>query len=290
MKIKNLAISDVKKGDFYRLSYPIQPDLYETLEKGLPGIPLLIVDRDLDIIFGHDYFYLQQTKNKKTVKALQIDIDKSEALYLNYNLKKKLTGLNLYEKIVFLKKSTKNNLNIYQKSELDIPVNSELLEKLNILLDPPIKDLLMTGKLALKSALKLVDFNQSDATRIINLFEMIHFSNNQQLQILELIRETTFREKTTADHLFQRINLEKLMSQEMPQKKIIQELFRLRYPLFSEFEEQWETTIHKVGLPENFSISHFPFFDKNQVEVRIKLKDIKEIQGFLKTLKKIFES
>ena len=289
MKIKNVQLSDLKPTDKFLLSFPLKPELYYQLWEKFAHLPLIIINEENDIIFGIDFFRFLESQMVQEINVLQMNIADKEALILNYNLKEKFTGVNLYEKLVFTRKiiPLAPAEEIYQKTGLDIPINKELLEKLDLLLSTAFRDALLHEHISLKTGLKLCDFSPEDCDVLLEIFSKIPFSSSHQLKILEMVEEILYRDKCSLAEIFEKLNIHQHLELERPQKNIIDELYKYRYPLYTETEEKWQEEIKALDLPGNIRVTHYPFFEKKQLELTIQVKDEDE---FKKLIKKITSS
>jgi hypothetical protein len=219
--------------------------------------------------------------------VLQLNISEKDALILNYNLKEKFTGLNLYEKLVFIKKvmPLAGEAEIYRKTGLDITINRELLEKLDLLLSTAFRDALIHDHISLKSGLKLCDFQPEDSDVLLELFGRVPFSSSHQLKILEMAGEILFRDKCVLEDIFEKLGIRQYMEEEKPQKKVIDELFKWRYPNYVEAEKKWQQEIKNLDLPGNVKVMHYPFFEKKQMELTVQVQDVDELKKLIEKLK-----
>ncbi|NIM13421.1 MAG: hypothetical protein GTO45_15000 [Candidatus Aminicenantes bacterium] len=288
MEIKKIKLDDLREVDKYMLSFPIRPGFYGELREKFAGLPFIIVNKENEIIFGIDYYHYLKTKNVVQVDVVRMDIPVKDALILNYNLKEKLTGLNLYEKLVFIKKITPlvEAVEIYRKTGLDITnINQELLGKLDVLLGDKFRDVLMDGAVTLRSALKLCDFQPEDREVLVDLFSNVSFTASHQQKILEMVEEVIFRDKCSLEEIFEKLEISKYMEMEKPQKAIIDVLFTYRYPVYSEAEKQWQEEVKGLDLPDNIKVTHYPFFEKKGLEVTIHVPDTTELKKMIEKIK-----
>ena len=289
MEIKNLKLDDLKAEEKYCLSFPLKPELYNELREKLAGLPFIIINTENEIIFGIDTYHFLRSSGVTYGDALQIDISHKEALILNYNLKEKLTGLNLYEKLVFIKRviPLAEKSEIYRKTGLDINLNRELVEKLDLLLSTTFRSSLMDETICLKTGLKLCDFHPDDREALLDLFIKILFTTSFQLKILELAEEILFRDKCSMEEIFKKLNIKRYIDTDMekPQKRIIDALFKYRNPIYMESEAKWEEEIKGLNLPDNMKVTHFPIFEKKQLELKINLQDIYNLKKFIEKIK-----
>lgn len=293
MKTEKIKLYELKAVDKFLLSFPLRPERYKELRKTLPGFPAIIVNTAGEMVFGLDYYHYLQSKGEMAADVLRLDISDKDALILAYNLKDKLTDVNLYEKLVFIKKATAAVTGdgmamalaeIYGRTALDITVNRELLEKLGLLLSNGFRNCLMEEAVSLKSALKLCDFLAADRGQLIELFTAVPFSSSHQLKILEMAEEILFREKCPLADVFEKLELRSYMDMEKPQKKIIDALFRYRNPVYTAGETAWEEEIKNLNLPAHIKVTHYPFFEKRDLELTIQLKDKEALKRLVQEL------
>jgi hypothetical protein len=286
MNIKNVKLADLKPVDKFLLSFPLRPELYYELREKFAHIPFIIVNKEDEIIFGIDYYRLLESRMIPETAVLQVNISEKDALILNYNLKEKFTWLNLYEKLVFVKKITPlaGEAEIYQKTGLDITINPELLEKLDLLLSTAFRDALIHEHISLKSGLKLCVFQPEGCDVLLALFGRVSFSTSHQLKILEMTEEILFRDKCCLEDIFEKLGISEYLDLEKPQKKIIDELFKYRYPIYNEAEEKWQEEIKNLRLPDKMKVTHYPFFEKKQIELTIQLQDAEELRKLIEKL------
>jgi len=289
MEIKNVQLDDLKAEEKYWLSFPLRPELYNELREKFAGLPLIIINRENEIIFGIDYYHFLRSTDVLYADVLQIDISPKDALILNYNLKESLTGLNLYEKLVFIKRvmPLAEPSEIYRKTGLDINVNKELVEKLDLLLSTTFRRSFVEETIGLKTELKLCDFLPDDRETLLDLFAKIPFTTSHQLKILEMAEEIIFRDKCSMNETFEKLNIEQYIDTDMekPQRQIIDALFKYRNPIYTESEAKWEEEIKNLHLPDNMKVTHFPFFEKRNLELTIQLQDFEELKRFIDKIK-----
>ena len=287
MQIKNVKLADLKAVDKFLLSFPLRPELYDELREKFGHLPLIIVNKENEIVFGIDYYRLLESRMMLETAVLQVNISERGALILNYNLKEKFTGLNLYEKLVFVKKvmPLAEQAEVYQKTDLDITINTELLGKLDLLLSTAFRDALMNEHIGLKSGLELCDFPLEDSDLLLELFRRVPFSSSHQLKILEMTEEVLFRDKCALEDIFEKLGIWQYLDMEKPQKKIIDELVKYRYPTYTQAEEKWQEEIKNLRLPDKMKVTHYPFFEKKQMELTIQLQDTEELKKILEKIK-----
>jgi len=289
MREIELRLSDISPDDVYAFSYPHLPERYAGLQEKFPGLPLLFVDKTQRVVSGHDYRLLLRQRGEAWARALQLDLSAPDALLLNYNILNCLFGLNLYEKLLFIKKISPLHPieDIRRRSELDFALSDHLLENLDLLLAEPFRFCLATGRLGLKAALRLADMPEEDRLAMIALLRACKFSESQQAQLIQLLEETAFREKKSWAGIVAASGLAALLQQEMPQKTIIDALQAARYPAYTRMENDWHIWRKKMA-PGNVALTHAPLFAKEEIQVTLTAKNRAAAEKLLEKLKKLF--
>jgi hypothetical protein len=287
METRRVEIARLKIDPFYDLSFPADPEQRQKQAQRFTELPLIIVNADYVILFGSDFYRLFRAKKIEAVNVLQANIPATEALFINFNFHKALFGLNLYEKLVFIQRimPLAPIREIYRKTGLDININPELLEKLACLCGETFKNILIQDKINLKTALRICAAAEKDRPSLVSLFEQVSFTSSQAQQILEMLEEICFRDKIPVDAVFEKINLIDLLPLERPQKTIIDALFKLRYPLYTNEEQEWQREIKKLNLPPHIKVAHSPFFEHQQIQLHATLKNIGDLKKISKHLR-----
>ncbi len=290
MKIITIPLDQLGTDDKFRLSFPLRTEQYEALREKLRPMPLIVIDGDNCIVFGIDYYDLLKSRGVSDVQVFQANLTPLDGLVLNYNLKDKYTGLNLYEKLVFIKKLLSltpqpKTEEIYQRTDLDIAINRRLTEKLDSLLSDEFAEVLKEEKIPLKTGLKLHDFLPPDRTSLLELFSQAPFTSSQQLKIMEMTEELVFKEKRPLAEIFEALALPSYLESPKPQKKIIDAIFVYRNPLYAEQENKWEQDVETLKLPGNFRVTHYPFFEKRQMELTVQVRDADALKELIERIK-----
>ena len=282
----DLKLEDISRDDIYDFSFPQDPQRYAALEEKFPGLPLLIVDKAKRVVWGHDYLRLLLGRGQENAVILEANIDPATALFLNFNLSNRLFGLNLYEKLLFVKKifSLCPVAEIRRRADLDFNLNDTLLQRLDALLSDPLRQVLAAGQLALKAAVRLPDIAPPDRLAVLGLFKEVKFSESQQLQVMQFLEETAFREKKSFARILAALGLPHLLRLEMPQHKIMEALNRRRFPACSRRESEWRQWQKKMTIPGRLLLAHVPFFAKEEIQISLTAKNKLEAEELLRKL------
>jgi hypothetical protein len=282
----DLKLEDISRDDAYDFSFPQCPQRYAAIEEKFPGLPLLIVDKTKRVVWGHDYLRLLFFRGQKNAVILEVNIAPAAALFLNFNLLNRLFGLNLYEKLLFVKKisSLCPLAEIQRRADLAFNLNDALFQRLDELLSAPLRQLLAAGQLVLKAALRLPDIAAPDRRAVLGLFKEVKFSESQQLQVMQLLQETAFREKKSFARILTALGLTHLLRLEMPQQKIMEALRRRRFPACSQRESEWRQWQKKMTIPGRLTLAHPPFFATEEIQISLTAKNKLEAEDLLRKL------
>ena len=285
-----ISLAGINSSDFYRLSYPLRPDLYARMEDRFPGWPLLALDRKKRVVYGHDYVSLLRRRKDGACRVLRLDIHEGEGLLLNFGIKKILTGLNLFEQLLFVRKILPffPVPEIQRRAGLSFAVEEFLPNKLDVLLRPPFRPALVADRISPKIALKLLDLPGEDRASLLQVLAAAAFTENQQLRLIELAEETAFARKEPVFRVLSRAGIHRLLKREMPQKQILASLFRFRYPLFSENEKRWLEKIGRIAEGGRIQVRRHPYAEKKEMDVVIRVGSEQQALSVLDILKKTF--
>jgi hypothetical protein len=286
MRSTDLKLKDINRDDVYDFTFPHCPQRYAALEAKFPGLPLLIVDQAKRLVWGHDYLRLLLGRGRGNAVIFEADIAPAAALFLNFNLSNRFFGLNLYEKLLFVKKifSLCPVAEIQRRADLDFSLNDTLLKNLDALLSVSLRPALAAGQLGLKAALRLTDISSPDRRAVIGLFKKVKFSESHQLQVMQLLKETAFREKKSFARILAALRLAYFLRLEMPQHKIVEALNRRRFPAWSRRESEWRQWQKKKAIPGRLTLTHVPFFAKEEIQISLIAKNRLEAEELLKKL------
>lgn len=289
MKTESIELDQVNKDTLFLISEPIDSSSCETILKSYPYTNFILTDNKKRIIFGFEFIKYFSEQNIKKNNVLETNCTEKDALILAYNYKEKFFGFNTIEKLIFIKKALNffSIPEIYKKTNIDISINEDLLKHLDLLLGEAFKNSLISERINIKSAIQICRWEKKNRDTIIDFFSKIPFSKSHQLYIIEMVEELIFKEKFDVERLFNKLDLKHYYQEEKPQKQIIEKIFSYRYPLYQKESELWERTIKELKLPQNVSISHYPFFEKKEMELKIGLKKIEDLKKIVAYLKKI---
>jgi hypothetical protein len=289
MRQVEMRLADISPGEDYALSWPRFPERYQGAEEKYPGLPLLVVDGRGRVVCGHDYLLLLRQRGETGCRVLRVRLGAADALLLNYNLSNRLFGLNLCEKLIFVRKISPllADAEIRRRAELGFALGEPLRQALDVLLSDPFRPVLAAGRLGLKTALQLAGMEEADRLALLAVFRSCGFSESQQGLVVQMLEETAFREKKAIAALLAAADLGSQLSGEMPQKKFLAALHGLRYPAWELREQEWRAWQKKAAAGAGVSLAHAPFFEREEVQVTLTVKDRFQAEKLLAGLKKI---
>jgi len=284
----DLKLEEINRDDAYDLSFPPCPQRYAALVKKFPGLPLVIVDMEKRLVWGHDCCRFLLGSGQESVGGLQDDIAPAAALFLNFNLSNRLFGLNLAEKLLFVKKISGlcPRAEIQSRADLDFTLNDVLFQRLDALLTDSLRPALAAGQLGLKAALHLLDLAEADRQALLAVFQSCGFSENQQRLVTQMLEEIAFREKKPFAALLAADGLGSLLTGEMPQKKFLAALHGMRYPAWELREREWRAWQKKMTADGGPALAHAPFFAREEVQITLTVKNQVQAEKLLAGLKK----
>lgn len=287
MRVLDLGLNEIRRDDVYNFSFPHCPQRCAETERKFPGLPLLVIDKEQRLVWGHDYLLFLQGQNAERAAMCEVDIIPVEALFLNFQLSKHLLGLNLYEKLLFVKKISRlcEPMEIQRRVELGFTLNEEFFRHLDGLLHVSLRQILAAGHVSMKTALRLMDFSAADRRAVLELFLNVRFSESHQLLAAELLAEIAFREKKPLSGILTALPLANLLAQEMPQQKIMAAIRRLRLPELSHHEDEWRLWEKKRTVPGRVALAHAPLFAKEEIQILLTVKNRREADELLEKLK-----
>jgi len=285
---RTIVLADVSPDPFFRLSFPLQPGLWSDLARRLPGFPLLIIDQNDRLIFGHDYLLHLRRSAVRTAPALVSAETDEKNLGLAFQLKLKLAGINLFEKLTFICKYMQfaSLAKIQQAFPTGIPLNETNGDEILRLLHPRYKALLIAGRIGFRTLLEISRTAPDDRDSLLVFFSQVRFNENQQGKILEMLKEIQVRDCDAYGAILERTSFSTLGQREMPQKQILDGLSRIRFPAFSQTLDVWREMAQK-RCGSRCDLTPHPYFEKKEVQLTIRCRDLQEALQIIEKCKNL---
>ena len=151
-------------------------------------------------------------------------------------------------------------------------------------------DAVIGGTLDLAVAPEMTHLSDTDAQALITLFSAIPFSRQMQRELAEWLPEIAFNREIPLLHLLESESLAAILNNtrlNTPQKAaLIHELaYEMRFPLYVKTKNSWNAHSRRLN-PDPSRVSFHPsaYFEKNQIEIRIKADDGTSLQELMSRL------
>jgi len=278
---RNLSPGSLSLNPQLRLSYPSpEEDRAASLLQRFPGLPLVVVDEKLQVVFGECIHHHALTRGIESIPVIQGNFPIPEALFLGFNLLKAMFPVNLYEKIHFAHLALKHAPieEIRNATGIDLPLNAEFIAHLPILIQENFMPVLREGHISLKTALEICELSPQNRPPLFNLFRETHFSVSQGFRAVEMLREIMNRDDVSAIQILNDCNLPRMKETDRPAQAIISALHAIRFPLSLEAEKNWQRELAELGIPREIQVTHAPFFEKKEIEIHWKLQGIESLR------------
>ncbi len=171
------------------------------------------------------------------------------------------------------------------------PIIGQLLQLLS--LDLEIQQAIHFGILSGKIIFELLKLQPSDQLAITNLISALCLGGNKQKRFFTLCKDHVMRTGTTISALLEEEEIQYVLNhREMnpPQKtnNLLTILQKRCFPLRTSAEENFKKEVQQLQLPECYELSHSPSFEKDEVQLSIRFKDLQSCKAFLPTLQECF--
>ena len=286
MKIENLKLSDLKPDPEWMISRPADPGLHEIFLNRSPGVPPVIADMKKRVIAGYDSIEYLQNKGEGRTDVLLTDIGRKDSFFLAYHSRAALKPLSLYEKLCFLRSvlAFSGPAEIYSRTAIGIRIDDRLIEALPFLASGEFAGLLSDDGADLRTAVRLCRMGKDDRESFMGVLETFRFSSSNQQILMDTVEEICFRDKSAVSTVFNDINIKKLKEEGEDGNGVIANLFRVRYPEYSEYQRRWKDTADRLKFPYRFSLKHPVFFEKKGVELKLHMDSLEDALDLSKKL------
>ncbi len=144
------------------------------------------------------------------------------------------------------------------------------------------------GRIQERMVLELLSLSENtDRLALVELFKNLGMGDGKQKRFFSLIRDIAWREGTAISAYLQRKELTAIVEHKelnIPQK--IQHLGILLQnelaPSSSQAEERFSQKTRNLGLPGNYSLSHSPSFEKDDITLSIRFRNFSDCEQYLK--------
>jgi hypothetical protein len=151
----------------------------------------------------------------------------------------------------------------------------------------------MQGVLDPAVAPELTHLSEPDTTALVTLFSKLSFSRQMQRELAEWLHEISVFGKTSISESLALKEVEDILTSttlNAPQKisRFHEFVYAKRFPLYSKAKKAWTRQVHLTNPdPGRITFQASPFFEKNDLEVRIKVKSADAAKETLEKLSRI---
>jgi ParB/RepB/Spo0J family partition protein len=202
------------------------------------------------------------------------DIDKAELIFKF----KYLCGLNdndLIQKVLLL---------------IGIGATRKNLERYMSLtgLESEIKEAYYTEKISLEQVVSLSEVEGYKRLEILGrILKRFKWNNNETREIIRDLAAVASRDKMSIAKIIDLISSE--IGGSGGKNEFRHVLRRLRYPTLSKVEENYKTCLTGFNLPKDISIHHSPFFEGNDLEIRLRFRASDRLSEMLSYLSSVLD-
>jgi hypothetical protein len=156
-------------------------------------------------------------------------------------------------------------------------------------LDPPFQDALLSGRLKEEAALRLLEFSPKDRVILLELFDGLPMSFQDQAECLTWIREILARDHQSLDNFSGEIPFKK-WEKTSPQEKAraFKSIVRQRrFPQLTALEEDFKNRLKKAALGTEIQVSPPPYFEGGRYGFNFHVKNKNELISIINKLKEL---
>lgn len=137
----------------------------------------------------------------------------------------------------------------------------------------------------------LLQLTHENRKRIIHLIEDLQLGGNKQKRLLNLCRDITLRDGISLVSLLDEADIKEIIehtAMNTPQKtgRIFDILQRRCFPRSTKERENFQAHVRDLLLPETFTLSPSPFFERDEVTLSIHFPDFETCRKALPSLKR----
>ena len=183
---------------------------------------------------------------------------------------------------------------IREANGLGLNMNASLLEKLKktALLSPELKKIILAGTISLTIALELEKMDKPSVMALSQLFESLNPTFNIQKEILTMVKEISRNKDLPAgqllnDRYFSSIIDNGEISRSQKIQKIRYHLKKMRYPVITQFEENFKHLMQRIDLPNEIKLSPPDNFEGTMYCIVFNFQNLKEFEFGKEALDKL---
>jgi len=138
-------------------------------------------------------------------------------------------------------------------------------------LEPEIKNAFHQQKITLDHAVLLSELRDPQRLQILErIILRFKLNKNETREAIQEIQEVAFRDRKSIGDVIE--SIENRIGQDGSKNEFRHELKLLRYPVLTQVEENFRECLNHLNLPKELNIFHPPFFEGNDLEIRLRFK------------------
>lgn len=288
MKMKTIPLNDIDIDDRrFCISYPLEDEvLTESIREVGIVQPVLLLDASpLVVITGFKRLASAKRLGLTEVPAAVRRIGAAEALLLSIhdNLAR---GLNAVEKACALKKMVHAGFprqRIFETMTLlALKPHEKVLNNCVAIADAgePLTGFIVRHGVSMKNIEYLLRFDAEERNKIISLVSPLHLTESLLREILEMFALVKVKKGA--------ISFRGLRAA-CDGRDLKARLKKRNYPILSSMEKDLLAVRQRCALPPNIDIKVDPFFEKEYIDILLKIKSEDDVRASIEKLKAILE-
>jgi len=150
-------------------------------------------------------------------------------------------------------------------------------------LESEIKEAYYTQKISLEQVVLLSEVEGYKRLEILErILKRFKLNNNETREVIREVLGVASRDKKSIGSVIGHISSE--VGRSGGKNEFRHVLRSLRYPILSKVEENYKTCLSSFNLPKEISIFHPPFFEGNNLEIRLRCKSTERLSEILSYL------
>ena len=159
-------------------------------------------------------------------------------------------------------------------------------------LETTIQEDIHSGVLSLKMGFDLLTLSQKDRIRLHKLFRLLELGGGKQKRLFSLCKDLALRLDMDFTTLFEDEELTAILNHSkmnIPQKgsSLLNLLQRRLYPEWNNAEDNFRRTVGKMQLPAECTVEHCQAFERDDVSLTIRFKNINLLTQQVQAIKTI---
>lgn len=155
-------------------------------------------------------------------------------------------------------------------------------------LESEIKEACYAEKISLEQVVSLSEVEGDKRVEILRrILKRFKFNNNETREMIRDLVAVASRDKVSIGKVIDRISSE--IGGSGGKSEFRHALRRLRYPTLSKVEENYKTCLSAFNLPKDITLYHSPFFEGNDLEIRLTFETSDRLSELLSYLSSVVD-